>query len=178
MRILRNLLIGFVVIIAAAAAGAYLLPRHVIVERQITVDAPPEAVFQHINSLQAGMDWSPWMGRDPEMEVTFSGPEEGVGATMVWTSDDPAVGNGRQEIVESVENQRIATALDFGDMGTAAAWFDLVPEGDATPVTWGLDADMGNNPIGRWMGLMMDGMVGADYEQGLANLKALSEGES
>ena len=34
---------------------------------------------------------------------------------------------------------------------------------------------MGMNPMGRWMGLMMDGMVGADYDQGLANLKALVE---
>jgi hypothetical protein len=35
---------------------------------------------------------------------------------------------------------------------------------------------MGVNPVGRWMGLMMDRWVGADYERGLANLKALVEG--
>jgi len=32
------------------------------------------------------------------------------------------------------------------------------------------------NPMGRWMGLMMDGWVGPDYETGLSNLKSLVEG--
>ena len=30
-------------------------------------------------------------------------------------------------------------------------------------------------PISRYMGLMMDGMLGKDFEQGLASLKELSE---
>jgi hypothetical protein len=35
---------------------------------------------------------------------------------------------------------------------------------------------MGNNPIGRWMGLMLDGLVGADYERGLEQLRQTVEG--
>ncbi|QBY01873.1 hypothetical protein E2K80_15005 [Rhodophyticola sp. CCM32] len=175
MRLIRNILIGLVILIAVLAAGAYLLPRHVIIERQITIDAPPGDVFPLVNSLQRGEEWSPWLDRDPNVQITHSGPEAGVGAIMEWVSDVPEVGNGRQEIVESVADQRVATALDFGGMGTARAWFDLTGDGESTNITWGLDADMGNNPIGRWMGLMMDGMVGADYETGLANLKTLAE---
>jgi uncharacterized protein YndB with AHSA1/START domain len=176
MRILKNLLIVIVLAIAALAAGAYLLPRNVIVERTATVSAPPEEVFALVNSLKRSAEWSPWMGLDPNMTVTYSGPDEGVGATMEWTSEDPAVGNGRQEITASVPAERVESALDFGDMGTAEAWFVLAPDGSGTSVTWGLDADMGMNPIGRWMGLMMDRWIGADYEKGLASLKALAEG--
>ena len=176
MRLLRNLLIFLAVAVALLAGGAYLLPRNVVIERDIVLDAPPEAVFERVNSLRAAAEWSPWMSRDPDLEVTYGGPDTGVGATMEWTSDDPAVGSGRQEIVASVPNERVESALDFGDMGTAQAWFDLAPEGDGTRVVWGLDADMGNNPVGRWMGLMMDRWVGADYETGLSNLKALVEG--
>jgi hypothetical protein len=58
----------------------------------------------------------------------------------------------------------------------AEAWWLLSPEGDGTRVTWGLDSDMGNNPIGRWMGLMLDGFVGADYERGLEQLRQTVEG--
>lgn len=61
-------------------------------------------------------------------------------------------------------------------MGTAEAWLSFVPEGAGTRVTWGLDAEMGNSPVGRWMDLMMDRWVGADSEQGLENLKSLAEG--
>ena len=176
MRLLRNLLVGLVILIAALAAGAYLLPRNVIVEREITIDAAPEAVFAHIHSLQAFTAWSPWQGRDPDMTVNFSGPETGVGNIMEWQSDVPEVGNGRQEIIAVSENSEVRTALDFGDMGTAEAWWLLAEADGGTTITWGLDADMGNNPVGRWMGLLMDGLVGADYDAGLLNLKTLIEG--
>lgn len=176
MRLLRNIVIGLVVLIAVLAAGAYLLPRNVVVERQITIDAAPEDVFEHISSLQAFTEWSPWQGRDPNMVVDFSGPEAGVGNVMVWQSDEPSVGNGRQEITALTENEEVRTALDFGDMGTADAWWLLAEAEGGTVITWGLDADMGNNPVGRWMGLMMDGLVGADYDAGLLNLKTLVEG--
>lgn len=176
MRILRNFVIGLVVLIFALAAGAYLLPRNVIVERQITIDAAPEDVFEHISSLQAFTEWSPWQDRDPNMVMDFSGPESGVGNVMVWQSDVREVGNGRQEITALTQNQEVRTVLDFGDMGTAEAWWQLADANGATTITWGLDADMGNNPMGRWMGLMMDGLVGADYDAGLLNLKTLVEG--
>jgi len=60
-------------------------------------------------------------------------------------------------------------------MGTAKAAFILEGSGGSTEVTWTLVSDMGTNPVGRSMGLMMDRWVGADYEAGLENLKALVE---
>jgi hypothetical protein len=176
MRWIRNLILIVVGLVALLAVSAYLLPRNVVIERSTTIDALAEEIFPLVNSLKRGQEWSPWLDRDPETQIVFDGPDAGVGASMEWTSDHPEVGSGRQEITSSTPDQRVETALDFGGQGTATAWFDLVPEGSGTALTWGLDADMGNNPIGRWMGLMMDGWVGTDYEAGLANIKALAEG--
>lgn len=176
MRIIGRILIGLVVLIAVIAGVGMLLPRNVEVTRSMVIEAPPSDVFPEVNSLQRAAEWSPWLGIDPEVQTVYSGPEEGVGNRLDWTSDHPQVGNGRQEITVSTPDARVESALDFGDMGTATAWFDLTPEGDATRVTWGLDADMGAGPVGRWMGLMMDTWVGADYETGLQNLKDLVEG--
>lgn len=176
MRLLRRIVIGLVAIVGLFLIVGFLLPRNVTVERDLVVDAPPEAVFPHISSLQAFAAWSPWGDLDPDMQVTYSGPDTGVGNVMEWTSDHPNVGNGRQEIVEIVENEHVRTDLDFGDMGTAKAWWRLTPDGSGTRVIWGLDADMGAGPIGRWFGLMMDRMVGDDYERGLSRLQAAVEG--
>jgi len=38
-----------------------------------------------------------------------------------------------------------------------------------------LETDIGGNPVGRYVGLMMDGMIGPSYEQGLSDLKAILE---
>ncbi len=176
MKALVRIVLGLVILVGVAAAGAYLLPREVAVSRTVTIEAPPEDVFVHINSLQAFHEWSPWAGRDPDMAVTFEGPETGVGNKMSWQSDQPDVGNGVQEIIALKENESVETALDFGDMGTATAEWQLAAAGGGTEVTWGFKTDMGMNPIGRYMGLMMDSWVGGDYEAGLANLKAAVEG--
>lgn len=175
MKILLRILTALVILIAVLFGVAYLLPREVTVARSITIDAAPDAVFPHVNSLRQMQAWSPWLERDPDVAVVFDGPEEGVGAGMSWQSEQADVGSGAQRITASIPNESVTTALDFGDMGTATAGLTLVGEGDSTRVTWDLVADMGNSPIGRWLGLAMDGMVGKDYEAGLEKLKALVE---
>ncbi|MGV6850506.1 MAG: SRPBCC family protein [Marinibacterium sp.] len=175
MRVILRIIAGLVLILALLVIASFFLPREVTVSRSIQIDAPAAAVFPYLNSLQKSAEWSPWLERDPNVQLTYSGPEAGVGNTLEWQSDNPNVGSGRQEITLSKPNDRVETALDFGPMGTAMAYFALLGEGNTTDVTWGFASDMGNNPMGRWMGLMMDKWVGDDYEKGLANLKALVE---
>lgn len=175
MKLIKRIFLTLLIVVAALVAVSYLLPSQAVVARSITIDAPASAVFPHVNSMQATEAWSPWLSRDPETKLSYSGPDAGVGNTLSWTSEHPQVGSGTQEIVESVENQLVRTELDFGPMGTATATFDLQPEGTGTKVTWGFLSELGMNPISRWMGLMMDDWVGGDYETGLGNLKALVE---
>ena len=175
MRLIKRIVIALLILVLALVGVSYLLPGKAEVSRSITINAPAEMIFPYVNSMQETEKWSPWLSRDPETKLAYSGPEAGVGNTLSWSSDHPQVGTGTQEITESIENQLVRTALDFGPMGTASASFELQPEGDATKVTWGFDSDLGLNPMSRWMGLMMDSWVGGDYERGLENLKALVE---
>ncbi|WP_037314531.1 SRPBCC family protein [Ruegeria halocynthiae] len=177
MRFVKRILLTLLVLVLALAGASYLLPSKAEVSRSITIDAPASAIFPYVNSMQQTEKWSPWLSRDPETKLSYSGPETGVGNTLNWTSEHPQVGTGSQEIIQSVPDQTVQTALDFGPMGTATALFDLVPEGDQTQVKWGFESELGLNPLSRWMGLMMDTWVGSDYERGLTNLKALVEGQ-
>ena len=175
MRVLRGIFVLVAVGAAILAVVTYVLPREVAVERSVTIEAPPEAIFPHLNSLRATEAWSPWLERDPQVKLVYSGPDFGVGNRMKWESEHPQVGSGTQEITASVENSRVRTALDFGAMGTARASFDLEPDGAVTELTWGFVTDTGMNPFARWMGLMMDRWVGSDYEAGLSRLRELVE---
>jgi hypothetical protein len=75
----------------------------------------------------------------------------------------------------STPDQSVASDLDFGKMGVAKSAILLVPQGSSTRVTWRLDVDMGVSPVGRYFGLMMDHMIGKDYQTGLSKLKPLVE---
>lgn len=175
MRALKRLIFGVFLLALVMAAVAFALPRHVSVERSTVINAPESDVFAYVNNLHKFNEWSPWAARDPEAHYVFSGPDEGVGARMEWDSDHPDVGKGTQEIVESDTNKSVVVALDFGLKGAASASYTLSPAGAGTRITWGLNTDVGNNPLTRWMGLMLDRWIGADYEEGLANLKKIVE---
>ncbi len=175
MRFLKRLVIAIIGIVVILVAVAYVLPREVTAERAVIINAPPAEIFPHIVSLKANEAWSPWLDRDPDVVLVYDGPDAGVGSKLTWASDNPQVGNGSNVITAVEQDRRVDTALDFGDMGTANAWVTLDPVTGGTEVKWGFTTDTGMNPIARWIGLMMDDWVGADYEEGLNRLKALVE---
>ena len=74
----------------------------------------------------------------------------------------------------------ISHAAGRNDKADASLVFNqsllLAPAGASTQVTWTLDIDMGASPIAHYFGLMMDRMIGKDYETGLNKLKTLVEG--
>lgn len=165
------------IFLALLVLAGFLFPRTATTERSVYIAEPPQVVFPYLNNFRHFNKWSPWYQLDPETEYRYEGLPEGSGAVMKWTSDNPSVGNGSQTITASEPYSRVATALDFGEQGTAKAEFDLKPQGSGTNVTWSFSSDMGGGPIARWMGLMVSKMVGQSYEEGLQNLKELTESE-
>ncbi len=161
--------LGLVVVVVAIGA---FLPKDFRVERSIEIDASPEVVFDQVDSLPKWSAWSPWIARDPSIKNEFTGPEAGVGSTVTWTSEES--GDGTQTITLSERPTRIEMKLDFGEMGQPTADWTFVPSGEGVRVTWGLSGTAAG-PLGGYFAKMMDGWVGADYEDGLARLKQVAE---
>lgn len=175
MKFLKRFVLLILVLILAAIGIGYVLPDSAHVDRSVRIEAPPETVFPYVNDFRRFNEWSPWAGKDPDAEYTFEGPESGIGARMSWDSDNPDIGRGSNLITESRPPNRVTTRLDFGARGTATAYFDIEPTNEGSRVTWGFDAEFGDDIIGRYFGLMMHYWVGSEYEQGLQNLKTIVE---
>lgn len=166
-------MIGIVALVVGAVVVGYLLPDRASVTRSIVIERPQATVFAVLNGYRHFASWSPWAQLDPAMKTTIEGPMSGVGARYSWTSEQGAEGSGSQEIVASVPPERIEVKLEFSGMGSKnLARYNLQPEGDGTRVIWTLESEFGASLLGRWFGLMLDGMVGPDYERGLVQLKA------
>lgn len=176
MGILKKALVFLGILVVILIVVGFLLPQQVHVERSTTIAAPRATVFTVVNGFRLFSKWSPWAELDPAMKVTIEGPEWGVGAKQSWSGDPKKVGTGSEVITDSVPYESLTCALDFGDQGKPIARFTFTTEGDNTKVVWGMDADMGKGPVGRYFGLMMDRMVGNDFARGLAKLKAFTEG--
>jgi effector-binding domain-containing protein len=170
----KKILIVLVVVVVLFCVIGLLLPRHVVVKRSVSIDRPASLVYATVNSFVLFPKWSPWQDLDPNMTQTTEGPRDGVGAKLIWKGNDK-VGSGTQLITASTPDQSVASDLDFGDMGAAKSLVTLTPDGTATRATWTVDVDMGGNPIGHYIGLTMDGMLGKDFASGLGKLKTLVE---
>jgi hypothetical protein len=174
MTVLKRVIIGLVTLIVLVVVIGFLLPRQVHIERSIVINAPQAELFEALNSFKRFNEFSPWAALDPDTQYTYDGPANGVGAKMSWVSNDPELGSGTNEIVESRAPDFIRTRLDFGGQ-LAEATFTFAPADAATRVTWGFDGDLGNNPVMRFVGLMFDKWIGSDYERGLARMKEVME---
>ena len=171
----RSLLV-LVVLIAVLLGYAATRPDSFRVERATVIKAPPAKVFALIDDFHLWAGWSPWEKRDPAMKRTHSGAASGKGAVYAWEGNGD-VGAGRMEILETTAPSRVLIRLDFLKpfAATNTAEYTIVPEGDATRVTWAM---YGPAPfVSKQMQVFvsMDKMIGTDFEQGLANLKALAE---
>lgn len=165
-----------VVLIAGVMVFASTKPDTFSVQRSTTIKAPPEKIFAVVNDFQRWTEWSPWEKLDPAMKRTLGGPANGKGATYAWEGNSKA-GQGRMEIIESVPSSKVGIQLDFIKPFEAnnVAEFTMTPQGDATQVNWVM---RGPTPfVSKLMQVFvdLDTMIGKDFEEGLANLKALTE---
>ena len=171
-RLVFRVLLGLLLLLVLIG---FFLPSSAQVERSIVIAAPAEKIFPHINGMRAFHAWSPWSDIDPSTRYEFSGPEQGIGSQMSWYSGDDRVGAGSQEITASEPNRRIETRLQFGEDGSGRATFLLEPDGTATRVRWQFETEFGWDLFSRYVGLMLDTMIGASYTKGLKALKSRVE---
>jgi len=177
MKLLKRFVFFLIGLLCVLLLISFFLPSKVHVERTLVINATPEKLFEQVNTLKNWENWSPWHKLDPNMKLEYAGPPSGVGAKYSWESKQRNVGNGNLAITESVPHKSIQTAMDFQGQGQATGNFRFEKNQEATQVTWSMETDMGKNPIGKFFGLMMDKMVGADFEKGLNSLQSMCEGK-
>ncbi len=151
-------------------------PADFRVSRTATLPAPAATVFKHVNDLHKWEAWSPWARLDPNAKGRYEGPPAGVGAIFHWDGDKN-VGTGNMTISESRANELVRFRLEFLKpfKATNTAEFTFQPQGDQTIVTWSMSGK--NTFMAKAVGLFIDcdKMVGGQFEQGFANLRAVLE---
>lgn len=172
----KGILSAFLILIVIFALVVSMQPSEFRVTRSTTIPAPADVVFAQVNDFHKWEAWSPWAKLDPNSKITYEGPAAGQGAIMKWAGNKQ-VGEGMMTITESRPPEYIRLQLDFIKpfAGTSTTEFAFKAEGIQTIVTWTMSGH--NNFIGKAMGLIMncDRMMGGQFEQGLAQLSAVSQ---
>jgi len=173
---IKTIALVVLVVLGALLIYAATRPDMLHVQRTQLINASPEKIGPLINDMHAFNTWNPYNRKDPQMKGSYHGPNAGPGAAFDF-SGDKNVGAGRISIVEPRAPHTVSMKLDMTEPMAASNEIDfrLAPQGAATEVTWSM---RGHTPyIGKLMGIFfnMDKMIGTDFENGLASLKALAE---
>jgi len=172
---LKKVLLGVGAVVAVFLAYVAFLPTEYHFQREVLINASPEAIFPHVNNTRKMNAWNPFVKMDADIKLGYSGPEEGVGAASSFEGKN--VGQGNSVITESVPFSIVRSNLEFIKpfAGTQTVDFKLAPQGAQTNVTWAIFGH--NNFLSRLMCVFMsmDKMMGATFEKGLADLKAVAE---
>jgi hypothetical protein len=164
-----------VLFIATVLVLASNKPEIFRVQRQATIQASPEKIFPLINDYKNWGAWSPYEKKDLAMKRSFTGPASGKGAAYAWESKE--VGVGDMLITESVPASVVKIDLNFSKPFDAhnKVVFNIQPQAGGSIVSWEM---AGPAPLlSRVMHVFfnIDKMVGKDFEDGLAAMKAAAE---
>jgi hypothetical protein len=176
MKIAIFALSGLAILIATVLGYAATRPDTFVIQRAVKINAPPEKIFAFVNDFHKWPLWAPQDTEDPKMMRTFSGATSGKGAVSEWRGSGNT-GNGRMEIMDSSEPQKVAIQVDFEKPFKSRNINTILLErqGNSTMVTWKWNGT--NVYMLKVMSVIfdMDATMGKHFEAGLNNLKALAE---
>lgn len=169
---MKKIFLALLAVVVVFAVIGFVLPREISITKKGIVHAPAAYVFDDFNNLKNWDRWNYWNSLDPDMKVTYGDKTEGLGARYAW--DGPVNDQGSITIAESKPNEHVKINLDFGGNG-AVGTYTTVAQGDSTEVTMNLTADMGTNPVGRWIGLFMQKEIEKAFTYSLAKLEEINQ---
>src|SRR5579859_1100344 len=146
-------------------------------EKSILINAPLEKVWNNVNTLKACNQWNPWMERDPNIKLQYSGTDGTPGASYSWDSPVKNVGAGSQTLTKITPNSEVDSRIDFlrPFKGRGDAYVLLTVERAVTRVSWGIES---STPypmnILKIFGVIEKNMD-RDFGHGLNKLKGLCE---
>jgi hypothetical protein len=171
-------IIGLIIALAiiGVLVAAAMKPDEFRMQRSTRVNAPADQIFPHINDLRRWVAWSPFEKLDPAMKKSYSGAPSGPGAVYEWEGNSKA-GKGRMEITRVTEPSEVVIKLDFIKPfeGHNVTTFTMMPTATGTDVTWAMAGPTPFTAKIFHVFVNMDRMLGKDFDEGLANLKRISE---
>jgi len=175
MKILKRILLIIGAIIVILLIVAYLLPRKWQVERSVSIMASNNSIDALTGNFSNWDLWTPWTKEaDSTMRYELIGIDGQVGTVRRWGSKK--MGNGDMKITGRVPGEFTAFEITFNNgKFRSTAKISIEKTGDSCKVTWYDEGDNGYNPVARYFGLMMDHMLGPDFEKGLSKLKTVAE---
>lgn len=169
MRCIKLLLISFILLFIVVMSISLFIPSRVRISRAVNMRSPATAIWKQVDDMRNWKDWNPFF-----MQLDFSTIEKA----------DSSGGTLRSMLVQGTEikwqeikpDEHIAS-FQKGDRKPVYNGWNVIAHGssDSTTVQWYMDFHLSWYPWEKFASLAFDRSYGPQMEQGLSNLKKITE---
>ncbi len=174
MKIFKRVVISIMVLIGLLLIIGALLPRDYTVTRTIEINSSPDSVYNNVADFRVYKTWNWWAKQDPLASFEIKGEAKQPGSSYSWNGNEIGIGSLTLETAEP--GKKVKNILTFKKPFETIAsdnWeFEASQTG--TKVIW-VNSGKLPYPMGAFIAMSMNTMLGPQMDSGLVSLKALTE---
>ena len=166
MRLLKLAILSFIILFMVVTIISLFIPSHIRISKATNIAADDTVVYSNISELSKWKNWHPALKGIPENEIqVLSGSSIKVKGTTIAIT-------GRKD-------DELITEMVAGEGRPVISGFKTIRHpGDSSTLQWYMDFKLPWYPWEKFKSLFYENIYGVQMEQGLSNLKKLSEDRS
>lgn len=165
MRVIKLAILSFVCLFLLVTVISLFIPGHITLSKATNIAADDKVVYTYIEKLFEWRQWHPALKDIPQNEIqVFADSSIKVRGTLINVLE-----RKQEEIVTEM-------VTDNGRPVTSGLKIIRHQQGDSSTLQWYMDFKLRWYPWEKFKSLFFENIYGIQMEQGLANLKELSEG--
>ena len=165
MRVIKLALLSFIFIFLLITVISLFIPANVRISKAINIAPDDKAVYTYIEKLSNWKYWHPALKDISENEFQYSGEA----SVKIKGTTIGIVDRKEEEIITEM-------VTDNGRPIVSALKVIRHQLGDSSTLQWYMDFKLPWYPWEKFKSLFFENIYGVQMEQGLANLKELSQG--
>jgi len=173
MKSLKYIIIFLLIIVIGSSTYVAVQPNSYDVTRSRTINAPSAVLFNNINDYKNWESWSPWVEKEPDLQISYPEQTSGVGGSYSWEDAD-GIGNMKTLAVSPYDS--ISQEMQFEDFPSSNVYWKFKKTDKGTNITWGMKSDDIPFILKFYATISggMDKMIGSDFERGLEKLDSVT----
>ena len=164
MRVIKLAILSFIFLFLLVTIISLFIPGHITISKATNIIADDTVVYTHIKDLSKWRQWHPALKNISENEVQI-------------LKDSSISIRGTTIRIAERKRDELLTEMKTDNGRTILSGFKIIrhEQGDSATLQWYMDFKLRWYPWEKFRSLFYENIYGIQMEQGLSNLKELSE---
>jgi len=165
MRLIKLAILSFIFLFLLVTIISFFIPGHIRISKATNIVADDTVVYTHIKDLPAWKQWHPALKSIPENEFQV-------------LDNSSIIIRGTTISITKRKEDELVTEMKTDNGRPVISGFKIIrhQQGDSATLQWYMDFKLRWYPWEKFKSLFYENIYGVQMEQGLLNLKELSEG--